>query len=111
MLKFVTRSQHAKCFSTGIDIKKCRLLLLKDIYGPHFKNLVKGSDEYVALAKSGRVWENYFQPGNPEPYLRVQVKLKSVLNETDKQKRWFQGHKDGALHFRLSIPFPSVPKI
>ena len=40
-------------------------LLLK-IYKPPYEKLEKGSEEYRELAKSGRVWENYFEPWNSE---------------------------------------------
>jgi hypothetical protein len=38
----------------------------------HAANLKKGSPEYVDLERSGRVWENFFKPGNIEPYLQAQ---------------------------------------
>ncbi|KXH63717.1 fic/DOC family protein [Colletotrichum salicis] len=40
-----------------------RLALLKKIYKPAAR-LQKGSIEYENLARSGRVWEDYFTPGN-----------------------------------------------
>ena len=45
---------------------------LNPIYRPAFANLKKGSPEYVGLARSCRVWENFFKPGNIEPYLQAQ---------------------------------------
>jgi len=63
--------------------------LLKSIYHPAFANLNKDSPEYDDLARSGRVWENFFKPGNIEPYLQAQSDLKERLTEIDELKEWY----------------------
>ncbi|KAL0777079.1 hypothetical protein CaCOL14_006597 [Colletotrichum acutatum] len=45
------------------SMQQARLALLKKIYKPAAR-LQKGSFEYEKLARSGRVWEDYFMPGN-----------------------------------------------
>ncbi|KUJ10781.1 uncharacterized protein LY89DRAFT_542949, partial [Mollisia scopiformis] len=55
-----------------------------------FANLKKGSPEYVDLAESGRVWENFFRPGNIEPYLQTQSDLKQTLTSIDELKEWYR---------------------
>ncbi|TAQ90839.1 hypothetical protein B7494_g835 [Chlorociboria aeruginascens] len=67
-----------------------RIDLLTSIYRPAFANLEKGSPEYVDLARSGRVWENFFQPGNIEPYLQAQSDLKQTLTSIDELKEWYR---------------------
>lgn len=44
-----------------------RIQLLKQIYAP-FQELEPKSPEYTRLAKSGKCWQQYFDPGNPERY-------------------------------------------
>jgi len=44
-----------------------RLNLLLKIYEP-FSKLDKDSIEYRELSESGKVWEDYFQPGDSERY-------------------------------------------
>ena len=46
-----------------MSLTKSRRRLLEEVYAP-FSKLRKGSEEYKKLALSGRVWEDYFQPGN-----------------------------------------------
>lgn len=69
---------------------KSRVDLLNSIYRPAFANLKTESPEYVDLARSGRVWENFFQPGNIEPYLQAQSDLKQTLTSIDELKEWYQ---------------------
>jgi len=69
---------------------KSRVDLLNSIYRPAFANLKKGSPEYVDLARSGRVWENFFKPGNIEPYLQAQSDLKQTLISIDELKEWYR---------------------
>lgn len=71
-----------------------RLTLLKAIYSSAFGKIEKNSPEYKALARSGRVWENFFKPQNIEPYLAAQVKLQRILAEVDKQKLFFSRRVD-----------------
>jgi hypothetical protein len=42
------------------------------------------------LARSGRVWENFFKPGNIEPYLQAQSDLKQTLTSIDELKEWYR---------------------
>ncbi|KAK1462282.1 fic/DOC family protein [Colletotrichum melonis] len=49
--------------SDATSTQQARLALLKKIYKPA-AHLQKGSIEYERLARSGRVWEDYFMPGN-----------------------------------------------
>jgi hypothetical protein len=67
-----------------------RVDLLNSIYRPAFANLKKCSPEYVGLARSGRVWENFFKPGNIEPYLQAQSDLKQTLTSIDELKEWYR---------------------
>lgn len=54
------------------EMKVRRDSKLREIYAP-FALLKSGSDEYVRLAKSGKVWEDYFRPQNTKPYDRLQL--------------------------------------
>jgi hypothetical protein len=47
-------------------------IALENVYKKAFAGLVKGSEEYMALGKSGRVWEDHHQPGDIRPYERFQ---------------------------------------
>ena len=53
-------------------LKQQRQELLRHIYEP-FSKLEKDSPEYQKLAESGKVWEDYFQPGNSEQYGYVRL--------------------------------------
>ena len=66
-----------------------RRALLEAIYSTAFEKVEKNSPEYMALARSGKVWENFFKPQNIEPYLAAQAKLRQILAEADKQKLFF----------------------
>jgi hypothetical protein len=55
-----------------------------------FSNLKKDSPEYIDLARSGRVWEDFFRPANIEPYLQAQSDLKNTLTSIDEFKEWFR---------------------
>lgn len=44
------------------------------------------------LARSGRVWEDFFKPGNIEPYLQAQSDLKDTLISIDELKEWYRGN-------------------
>ncbi|KAK3323134.1 fido domain-containing protein [Cercophora scortea] len=76
----LTRSLHVGASTLAAQ----RTLLLKRIYAP-FEGLKKGSPEYEKLAISGRVWEDYFQPGNSERYRydRMQKMFEPVLEEIE----------------------------
>src|ERR1700733_6765434 len=63
-----------------------RLELFKTVYSPAFEKLQKSTPEYTALARSGKVWENFFKPQNIKPYLAAQAKLQDILNCADKHK-------------------------
>jgi len=71
-----------------------RRKLLEPIYIPAFEKLQNGTPEYEALARSGKVWENFFKPQNIEPYLAAQAKLQETLNYTDKHKLFFSKRTD-----------------
>ena len=71
-----------------------RRKLLEKIYSPAFSKLEKDSPEYQALARSGRVWENWFKPQSIEPYLAAQGKIASLLAAADKQKASFSRRGD-----------------
>jgi Fic family protein len=74
--------------------KSARLELLKAVYSPAFGKLQSGTPEYTALARSGKVWEDFFKPQNIKPYLAVQAKLQDVLNSADKLKLSFSKRTD-----------------
>jgi hypothetical protein len=63
-----------------------RRKLLEAVYFPAFKNLKKDSPEYNAIARSGKVWEDFFKPQDVEPYLLAQAKLRKTLERVDKEK-------------------------
>lgn len=79
---FVPRSIRVRFNTTATLIK--RQSLLSEIYAP-FQKLPADSPEYYELARSGKVWEDYFQPADskklgytrlqkvcrPPPFLRV----------------------------------------
>ncbi|KAK1709300.1 LOW QUALITY PROTEIN: fic/DOC family protein [Colletotrichum lupini] len=64
--------------------QQARLALLKKIFKPA-AHLQKGSIEYERLARSERVWEDYFMPGSnlKMGYVDVQRKLTGLLSEID----------------------------
>ncbi|EHK20364.1 uncharacterized protein TRIVIDRAFT_224084 [Trichoderma virens Gv29-8] len=61
--------------------------ILRKIYAP-FAKLTKDSPEYNALAESGTVWEEYFQPGDSERYgyLKLQKLYTPLLEGIDAQR-------------------------
>lgn len=67
-------------------IREQRDVLLRQIYKP-FTQLRRGSPEYIALARSGLVWEDYHKPYELGPYLAVQKKLESDLAAASDFKR------------------------
>ncbi|EHL00956.1 fic [Glarea lozoyensis ATCC 20868] len=70
-----------------------------------FANLEKGSSEYEDLARSGRVWENFFRPGNIEPYLQAQSDLKQTLASIDELKEFYrENDKAYATIVRALVP-------
>ncbi|KAL2075252.1 hypothetical protein VTL71DRAFT_195 [Oculimacula yallundae] len=79
--------------------------LLTSIYSPVFASLEKGSPEYEELARSGRTWEDFFRPGNVEPYLQAQSDLKQTLNLIDELKDWY-GDKGDAMKSVLRALVP-----
>ncbi|KAH6897374.1 fic/DOC family protein [Thelonectria olida] len=64
-----------------------RRALLQKVYAP-FQKLVEDSPELTALAHSGRVWEDYFQPGDSvgKGYTKLQEIMAPSLLEIDKLK-------------------------
>ncbi|KAK3349643.1 fic/DOC family protein [Lasiosphaeria hispida] len=64
-----------------------RAALLKRVYAP-FASPKKGSPEYEDLAASGRVWEDYFQPGDSKRYKYdiMQKMFEPILKEIDDLK-------------------------
>ncbi|UQC78578.1 fic/DOC family protein [Colletotrichum lupini] len=70
--------------SDTTSTQQARLALLKKIFKPA-AHLQKGSIEYERLARSERVWEDYFMPGNSLKmgYVDVQRKLTGLLSEID----------------------------
>ncbi|KAL6697911.1 fido domain-containing protein [Trichoderma pleuroticola] len=73
--------------------------ILRKIYAP-FSKLVKDSPEYKALAESGRVWEDYFQPGDGERYgyVKLQKLHTPLLTEIDNQRANLWTPKSRMLH-------------
>lgn len=71
-----------------------RRMLLEAIYFPAFEKLQKGSPEYIALSRSGKVWETFFKPQNIKPYLAAQAKLQKTLKLVDKLKLSFSDRTD-----------------
>ncbi|KAK2045620.1 fic/DOC family protein [Colletotrichum somersetense] len=67
--------------------RQARRALLTKIYEPASR-LQKGSPEYAKLASSGRIWEDYFRPGNSleKGYVGLQQEHKRMLNEIDALK-------------------------
>jgi Fic family protein len=67
--------------------------LLRKVYAP-FKSLQEGSPEYKSLAKSGKVWEEYHNPGDDKPYLAIQATMVKELEEIDRWKQLLEySHK------------------
>jgi hypothetical protein len=54
--------------SSAASLATQRRELLLKIYGPAFEKLEKNQSEYWKLARSGRVWEDYYTPGDSEKY-------------------------------------------
>ncbi|KAJ7886001.1 hypothetical protein B0H13DRAFT_2044506 [Mycena leptocephala] len=71
----------SKCAQAGC----CQLRNLRPFstIPPQPMNIEKGSPEYLELAASGRLWEEYAQPGNITEFLRVQEDLKDWLRDLD----------------------------
>lgn len=61
-----------------------RNAMLRKVYAP-FTKLADGTPEYRALAESGKVWQDYFQPGNSERYgyVKLQEVQADLLSEID----------------------------
>lgn len=87
-------SAGKRCFNTYRQLLHNRHTLLTTIYKPAFEELERASPEYEALARSGKVWENYFKPQNLQPYLAAQSKLKETLMNVDKQKDFLHERQD-----------------
>ena len=71
-----------------------RRALLEAVYSPAVRNISKDSPEYEALARSGRVWQDYFKPQDIKPYLEVQTKLEKTLAAADEYKSFFSARGD-----------------
>ena len=65
----VSRSLRFSLYSSSRRAKHdgARIKILEQIYAP-FQGLDPKSPEYKSLAKSGKCWEQYFDPGNAEKY-------------------------------------------
>ncbi|KAI9898826.1 hypothetical protein N3K66_005287 [Trichothecium roseum] len=72
--------------SITFDERKARHSLLTKIYEP-FANYEKGSPEYNELARSGKVWEDYFRPSDDGPYIAIQKKYKDLLAQIDEFRK------------------------
>ncbi|KAH8820162.1 hypothetical protein F5884DRAFT_744523 [Xylogone sp. PMI_703] len=83
-------NSHINLQSVRRHATQTRLDLLKSVYHPAFASLKKDSPEYLALARSGKVWENFFKPENIEPYLQAQSDLKQTLSSIDELKLLYQ---------------------
>src|SRR4051794_15069014 len=61
-------------FARGLhhEQKAERYKLLRQIYAP-FANLDPDSKEYTDLSQSGKVWYDYFQPGDIAPYKALET--------------------------------------
>ncbi|KIH91523.1 fic [Sporothrix brasiliensis 5110] len=68
-----------------------RRALLDTIYS-RFRGLEKGSKAYVELAESGRVWEEYHQPGDfaKMGYLKCQEDAVETLAQIDDVRKWMR---------------------
>jgi hypothetical protein len=67
-------------------IEKLRRNKLEEIYKV-FRDMEKGTAEYTKLTLSGRVWEEYVQPGNIAEFIRVQDDLKDWLKDLDELRQ------------------------
>ncbi|KAK2003655.1 fic/DOC family protein [Colletotrichum falcatum] len=67
--------------------REARRALLTKIYEPASR-LAKGSPEHTELASSGRIWEEYFRPGNSleKGYIGLQREHRRMLDEIDALK-------------------------
>ncbi|KAK1247543.1 hypothetical protein MKX07_002452 [Trichoderma sp. CBMAI-0711] len=72
---------------SSASVDRGRDALLRRVYAP-FAGLAKGSPEYTALAQSGRVWEDYFQPGDSDRYgyIKLQQQHADTLDDIDDWK-------------------------
>ncbi|KAL2879017.1 hypothetical protein SGCOL_005716 [Colletotrichum sp. CLE4] len=70
------------------DSRNARLALLRNVYEP-FSKLEKDSPEYDELARSGKVWEDHFQPYDSQRmgYKPIQQEQKDMLAEIDKLRQ------------------------
>ncbi|KAK1981669.1 fic/DOC family protein [Colletotrichum cereale] len=70
-----------------IKQRQARRALLSKIYEPA-SQLQTGSPEHTKLASSGRIWEEYFRPGNSleKGYVGVQQEHKRLMDEIDALK-------------------------
>ncbi|ETR98193.1 hypothetical protein M419DRAFT_12017 [Trichoderma reesei RUT C-30] len=73
---------------SSASVGRGRDALLRRVYAP-FAGLAKGSPEYTALAQSGRVWEDYFQPADSDRYgyIKLQQQHADTLDNIDDWKR------------------------
>ncbi|EFQ27090.1 fic/DOC family protein [Colletotrichum graminicola] len=67
--------------------RQARRALLTKIYEPALR-LQRGSPEYAKLGSSGRIWEDYFRPGNSleKGYVGLQQEHKRMLDKIDALK-------------------------
>ncbi|KAL6864113.1 fido domain-containing protein [Trichoderma novae-zelandiae] len=81
---FHSRSHLQQRIANFSSSKRERDALLRKIYAP-FAGLANGSPEYMALANSGKVWEDYFQPGDSERYGydKLQKQCAIILDDID----------------------------
>lgn len=88
--RFSFSARHA--FSQPIEAKRRRDLLAR-VYAP-FRQLKEGSDEWHKLARSGRVWEDYFGPYDNATYLDAQRENQEMLTFIDRMNSWVGSHLD-----------------
>ncbi|KAI5923023.1 fic/DOC family protein [Camillea tinctor] len=71
--------------SLTVDSRATRMAFLKEIYKP-FAKIQKNSPEYMELARSGKVWEDYFHPSDSQRlgYKALQQKHKDWLAQIDR---------------------------
>ncbi|KAK0714519.1 fic/DOC family protein [Lasiosphaeris hirsuta] len=88
MLSIGKAPRLAHCLTRSLGtLAVQRVALLQHVYAP-FAGLEKGSPEYEQLAASGRVWEDYFQPGDSKRYQydSMQKIFEPILKEIDDLK-------------------------
>lgn len=70
---------------SSASVGRGRDALLRRVYAP-FAGLAKGSPEYTALAQSGRVWEDYFQPADSDRYGYIKLQQVGAIAAVDSSR-------------------------